>query len=53
LQIIKFVLDLKKDIININVKSIIGDIFNRYEDERGIKLINNFKEYTDFRIIIG
>jgi hypothetical protein len=49
---IKFVLNLKENIVNINVKSIIGDIFNKYEDKRGIELINNFEEYTDFKIII-
>jgi hypothetical protein len=52
LQIIKFVLNLKEDVININAKSIIGNIFNKYESVRGIKLTDNFKKYTNFRIII-
>jgi hypothetical protein len=36
-----------------NVKLMIEDIFNKYKDKRGIKLTDNFKEYINFRIIIG
>jgi hypothetical protein len=52
LQIIKFVLNLKENVVNMNIKSIIGNIFNKCKDKRGIKLTNNFEEYTDFRMII-
>jgi hypothetical protein len=36
-----------------DVKSMIENIFNEYEGERGIELTDNFEEYTGFRIVIG
>jgi hypothetical protein len=35
-----------------DIKSKIEDIFNEYEDERGIELTNNFKKYINFKMII-